>query len=224
MRPHHYGSNFSFRSLLSFFIHEHPSNSNPFLKTSFWRCLWVFSPCMAGWQVPSTMIQPTILKLCPVVLPDQTTYIPLKYLGTAYHIHPVSFVPTLEPRHSPTTCVDGHVAPIQEPHVHMPAFLVMQRPHVTPFPWTRAWSKREEHGRECSVPQTQLCSPSLIHIWSIQEKPAKSKHCAQLNLAYLVAQLPRHTTCQMALAAQEGHFCHTKCCSPSLQSGVQEQK
>lgn len=171
-RPPYYISNFSFPSL-SLFIREHPyqtsqKTSDPFLKTSFWRHPWIFSPCMAGWQVPSTVTQPMIQKQCPVVLPDQTTWTLLKYLGTIYHSLPVSFVPTLEPRHShpgynaghtPTTHVDGHVPPIQQPHVHMPAFLVMQRPHVTHTAWTTAWSKREEDRRECSVPQTQICSP-----------------------------------------------------------------
>lgn len=78
-------------------------------------------------------------------------------------------------------------------HSSCPALLVMQRPHAT----TSAWTPREGDRRECSVPQTQICCPSLTHIWSIQEKPAKSKHCAKWSIVSLAAQFPRHRDCQM---------------------------
>lgn len=208
IRPPHYISNFSFPSL-SLFIQEHPyqtsqKTSDPLLKTSFWRRPWIFFARMAGWyhqQWLNPWSKSSALWSCQV----RPLGLLLKYSGTIYHSLPGSLVPTSEPRHShlgcnaghtPTTRVDGHVPPIQQPRVHMPAFLVMQRPHVTPTAWTRARSKREEDRRECSVPQTQICSPSLTHMRSVQEKPAKSKHCAKLSIVYLVAQFPKHTDCQ----------------------------
>lgn len=128
MRSPHHISDFSFPSL-SLLIHQRPyqtsqKTSDPFLKP-------------AGWQVPPTMTQPMSQKQRPMVLPLG----PFCSTWGPHHSIPVSFVPTLEPRHShldckaghtPTTHVNGHVPPMHQPCVHMPAFLVRQRPHVTP--------------------------------------------------------------------------------------------
>lgn len=121
----------------------------------------------------------------------------------------------------PTARVDGHVPPTQQPQVHMLALLVMQRPHITTRAWARAWSQREEDKRECRVPQTQICCPSLTHIWSIQEKPAKSKDCAKLRIVSPAAQLPRQLSDGLL---RRDTAPVTKSCTPSLQPGAQEQK
>lgn len=192
MRSPHHISDFSFPSL-SLLIHERPyqtsrKTSDPFLKPVFERHTWIFLSLhswLAGTINNDSIYEPKAMSRGPArsdhldsseVLGDnipQHSCVICTHLG-ARHGHL-----DCKAGHTPTTRVDGHIPPIQQPCVHMPAFLVMQRPHVTPTAW-KAWSKREEDRRECSVPQTQICSPSLAHFWSIQEKP-KSKTSCQMQ-------------------------------------------
>lgn len=54
------------------------------------------------------------------------------------HLRAKTQPPGLQCWAHPTAHVDGHVPPSQQPHVHMPALLVMQRPHVTTSALKRA--------------------------------------------------------------------------------------
>lgn len=154
-------------------------------------------PSLYGWLglVPSTMPQPVTQGAAGVVLPDQAT----SALWSTPGPHSTALLGHLQPPWGHDTATGA--AELGSPqctcgwtHSHMPALLVMPRPHVT----ASARTQREEDRRECSVPpQTQSCCPSLTHIWGTQEKPAKSKHCAKLSVVSLAAQLPRLRDCQM---------------------------